>query len=203
MTTRFDEDDDPDFGPPGPEHDPDDPLLVLLSPTSTPSYLGAPPGRFEEIRRTATRRRRTRTAAGVGMVCAVAALIALPLNLLTTSDTSRSPTVPQAPPAPTSPATPPADSTPAPTPAPATPRPSPPATTGSGDPTYLNEVPTEEPPTDTPDAPSQAPADGTVTPPDESPVPTPAASTAPTPEAIVPTARTAGDAVVSDSTAAP
>ncbi|KOV86449.1 hypothetical protein ADL01_06700, partial [Streptomyces sp. NRRL WC-3618] len=84
MTTRFDEEDDPDLGPPGPDHDPDDPLLILLAPTTTPAYLGAPPGRYEEIRRTATRRRRTRAAAGVGMACAVAALIALPLTLTTT-----------------------------------------------------------------------------------------------------------------------
>lgn len=135
MTTRFDEDDDPEFGsihPTTPGHDPDDPLLVLLGPA--PAYLGAPPGRYEEIRRTAVRRRRIRTAAGVGMVCAVAGLIALPLNLMT-SHSPRSPTVPQAPPISTSPSTPPPTARPrlphrsrpmSPVPAPKPPTPPPP-----------------------------------------------------------------------------
>ncbi|MGW0827541.1 hypothetical protein [Streptomyces sp. NPDC002845] len=90
MTTRFDD------GPDGPEFDPDDPLAVILRPTS--AHLGPPPGRYEAIRRTASRRRLLRAAAtGVGMVCAVAALIALPLHL-TTPDAPASPSVPLAPP---------------------------------------------------------------------------------------------------------
>ncbi len=149
MTTRFDDDEDPEFDPPVPDHDPDDPLLVLLAPD--PAYLGAAPGRFDEIRRTATRRRRVRTAAGVGMVCAVAALVALPFTL-TSSQTPSSPTVPMAPPVPTSPATPPADHSLTPVPAPATPRPSDPATTDPGEAPSPGEAPTEAS-----DAPSQMP----------------------------------------------
>ncbi|MGW3728216.1 hypothetical protein [Streptomyces sp. NPDC000851] len=116
MTTRFDD---------GPEFDPDDPLAVLLRPPS--DHLGPPPGRYEAIRRAATRRRLLRTAAGVGVSCAVAALIALPLHLAT-PETPRSPTVPLAPPPASGPATPP-PSTPSPSrtpsarPEPATPRP--------------------------------------------------------------------------------
>ncbi|MEW2119686.1 hypothetical protein AB0945_31795 [Streptomyces sp. NPDC005474] len=193
MTTRFDEEDDPDLGPPGPDHDPDDPLLILLAPTTTPAYLGAPPGRYEEIRRTATRRRRVRTAAGVGMACVVAALIALPLTL-TTSQTPRSPTVPQAPPVSTIPPTPPTDPTLAPTtPPPATPRPSTPApqrpsTDATEDPTGPDEPPAQAPETPTEEA---------------SPVPTDGPSTAPTPARAVPSAGTGGDAGEGAATAAP
>ncbi|MFD7404459.1 hypothetical protein ACFV7R_17670 [Streptomyces sp. NPDC059866] len=116
MTTRFDD---------GPEFDPDDPLAVLLRPPS--DHLGPPPGRYEAIRRAATRRRLLCTAAGVGVSCAVAALIALPLHLAA-PETPRSPTVPLAPPPASGPATPP-PSTPSPSrppstrPEPATPRP--------------------------------------------------------------------------------
>ncbi|WP_330288897.1 hypothetical protein [Streptomyces sp. NBC_00576] len=195
MTTRFD--DDPEFDPPGPDHDPDDPLLILLAPT--PTYLGAAPGRYEEIRRTATRRRRVRTAAGVGMVCAVAALIALPLNLMTSSETPRSPTVPMAPPVPTSPATPPADRSPS----PATPQPSEPAST---DPSGASDAPDEAPveePTEELDSPSQAPTEEPGASVAATPVFSPAASTAPTPAGISPSASVAGPTATPGSTAAP
>ncbi|WP_316754407.1 hypothetical protein [Streptomyces herbicida] len=86
MTTRFDE---------GPEFDPDDPLAVILGPPA--DYLGAPPGRYEAIRRAASRRRRTRAAAGVGLSCGVAALIALQLHLASPG-APVSPAVPLAPP---------------------------------------------------------------------------------------------------------
>jgi hypothetical protein len=179
LTTRFDEDDDPEFGsidPTTPGHDPDDPLLVLLGPA--PAYLGAPPGRYEEIRRTAVRRRRIRTAAGVGMVCAVAGLIALPLNLMT-SHSPRSPTVPQAPPISTSPSTPPADRSPA----PATPQPS---DAGSTDPKTPDSSTT----------PSQTPTE-------ESPVATAAATTDPTTAEIAPAPSMARTTATPDGTVAP
>ncbi|MFI7294159.1 hypothetical protein [Streptomyces sp. NPDC050121] len=80
----------------GPDLDPDDPLTVILRPT--PGHLGPPPGRYEEIRRGAARRRVLRAAAGVGATCAVAALaVLLPLRL-TASDAPARPTVPLAPP---------------------------------------------------------------------------------------------------------
>ncbi|MCX4480533.1 hypothetical protein OOK44_29555 [Streptomyces cellulosae] len=81
----------------GPEFEPDDPLAQLLRPTS--DHLGPPPGRFETIRRRAARRRLVRTTVGAGLTCAVALLVALPLqNATTTSDRPVSPTVPLAPP---------------------------------------------------------------------------------------------------------
>ncbi|MDI9889181.1 hypothetical protein QMZ92_33820 [Streptomyces sp. HNM0645] len=138
MTTRFD--DGPDFGP-------DDPLSVILRPT--PDHLGPPPGRYEAIRRTATRRRVLRAAVGVGLASAVAALIALPLHL-TAPGTPTSPTVPLAPlPAssPTPPATP-----------PTSPHPSVPAapwTDGSRAPSGSEVRPTHEPPAEP--TPSQEP----------------------------------------------
>lgn len=79
----------------GPDFEPDDPLAVILRPTS--DYLGPPPGRYEAIRRGAARRRLLRAAVGVGSACAVAALVALPLRL-STSQAPVSPTVPLAPP---------------------------------------------------------------------------------------------------------
>ncbi|MET9552006.1 hypothetical protein [Streptomyces sp. NPDC006645] len=88
MTTRADE---------GPEFDPDDPLAVLLRPTS--DILGPPPRRYETIRRSAARRRVLRAAAGVGLSCAAVALVALPFHLATGSDGPVAPTVPLAPPA--------------------------------------------------------------------------------------------------------
>ncbi|MGA4982909.1 hypothetical protein ACPB9I_12720 [Streptomyces cellulosae] len=81
----------------GPEFEPDDPLAQLLRPTS--DHLGPPPGRFETIRRRAARRRLVRTTVGAGLTCAVALLVALPLqSATTTSDRPVSPTVPLAPP---------------------------------------------------------------------------------------------------------
>ncbi|GAX51546.1 hypothetical protein [Streptomyces olivochromogenes] len=79
----------------GPDSEPDDPLAVILRPAS--DYLGPPPGHYETIRRGAARRRLLRTAVGVGSVCAVAALVALPIRL-STSQAPTSPTVPLAPP---------------------------------------------------------------------------------------------------------
>ncbi|MFJ8023183.1 hypothetical protein [Streptomyces sp. NPDC096311] len=80
----------------GPDFEPDDPLAVILRPAS--DYLGPPPGRYEVIRRGAARRRLLRAAVGVGSVCAVAALVALPVRL-STSQAPASPAVPLAPPA--------------------------------------------------------------------------------------------------------
>ncbi|GAA1273138.1 hypothetical protein [Streptomyces javensis] len=88
----------------GPEREPDDPLAVILRPPS--DHLGPPPGRYEAIRRAATRRKLLRTAAGVGVSCAVAALIALPLRQSAPEPPAR-PTVPLAPPPATGRTTPP------------------------------------------------------------------------------------------------
>jgi hypothetical protein len=79
----------------GPDFEPDDPLAIILRPTF--DYLGPPTGRYEAIRRGAGRRRLLRTAAGVGLSCAVAVLIALPLHLATL-EAPASPAVPLAPP---------------------------------------------------------------------------------------------------------
>jgi len=96
----------------GPDFEPDDPLAIIMRPAS--DYLGPPPGRYEEIRRGAARRRLLRTVVGVGAVCAVAALVALPVRLAT-PDRPTSPTVPLAPPPASSP---PASPTPPPSPEP-------------------------------------------------------------------------------------
>ncbi|MFK4105778.1 hypothetical protein ACI2L1_38115 [Streptomyces sp. NPDC019531] len=85
----------------GPDRDPDDPLTVLLRPSA--DYLGAPPGRYEAIRRGAARRRLLRAAAGAALTVGVAALAFLPLRP-SASDSPRSPTIPMAPPEATSPA---------------------------------------------------------------------------------------------------
>ncbi|MEU0070428.1 hypothetical protein ABZ027_12920 [Streptomyces sp. NPDC006332] len=96
----------------GPEFEPDDPLAVILRPSS--DYLGPPAGRYETIRRRAGRRRLLRAAAvGVGASCAVAALVALPLHL-TAHEAPAPPTVPMAPPVRSPTTGPPASATPGP-----------------------------------------------------------------------------------------
>ena len=100
MTTHFDEGDE------GPDIDPDDPLTVILRPSSA-EYLGPPPGRYETIRRGANRRRLLRATVGAGATCAVIVLAALPFRLAH-HDSPTTPTVPLAPaPASSAPATPP------------------------------------------------------------------------------------------------
>jgi hypothetical protein len=86
----------------GPEFEPDDPLAVILRPV--PDRLGPPPGRYEEIRRGAARRRLVRAAvgAGAGLACAVAALVVLPPQSSAPGDPV-SPSVPLAPPSVSSP----------------------------------------------------------------------------------------------------
>ncbi|MFR0356890.1 hypothetical protein [Streptomyces sediminimaris] len=93
MTTHPDE---------GPDHDPGDPLAVILRPPG--EYLGAPPGRYEAIRRGAARRRLLRAAVGAAVTCGVAALAILPLRLAA-SGGAGSPAVPLAPPPASSPST--------------------------------------------------------------------------------------------------
>lgn len=112
MTTRFD--DEPEFD------GPDDPLTVVLRPPA--AYLGPPPGRYEEIRRAAGRRRLVRAAAGAGVTCAVALLVTLPTHLASPS-APVSPQVPLAPPA-VSPAKPPHRAPTSPAPRGSTPGPS-------------------------------------------------------------------------------
>ncbi|MCQ8834300.1 hypothetical protein NQU54_35920 [Streptomyces samsunensis] len=106
------------------EPSPEDPLAVILRPTS--DHLGPPPGRYEAIRRAAARRKLLRTAAGVGVSCAVAALIALPLRM-TAPETPARPTVPLAPPTtgPTAPRLPSAPTGPSVSPSPSAPSESP------------------------------------------------------------------------------
>ncbi|WP_078858319.1 hypothetical protein [Streptomyces sp. NRRL F-2799] len=86
-------DDDPDFGP-------DDPLAVILRPPS--EHLAPPPGRYEEIRRGAARRRIVRTALVTSATCAVAALLAVPFLRGAVQDPAPR-TVPLAPPPASSP----------------------------------------------------------------------------------------------------
>jgi hypothetical protein len=90
LTTHFDEGD----GEPG--RDLDDPLTVILRPSST-EYLGPPTGRYESIRRGANRRRLLRATLGAGATCAVIVLAALPFRL-SHHDSPTTPTVPLAPP---------------------------------------------------------------------------------------------------------
>ncbi|MFJ7996853.1 hypothetical protein ACIQ7D_06785 [Streptomyces sp. NPDC096310] len=102
----------------GPEFEPDDPLTVILRPST--DHLGPPPGRYEAIRRTAARRRLVRAAVGVGVSCAVVTLVVLPLRYAAET-ASTSPTAPLAPPPASSPPpapTPPAEPTSASSPGP-------------------------------------------------------------------------------------
>ncbi|WP_405974251.1 hypothetical protein OG496_39375 [Streptomyces sp. NBC_00988] len=148
MTTHFDEGDE------GPDIDPDDPLTVILRPSS--EYLGPPPGRYETIRRGANRRRLLRATVGAGATCAVIVLAALPFRLAH-HDSPTTPTVPLAPP--------PASTSPTPPPAPsATRAPSPRASETPSSPADARNpshtaVPTTEPskaPTASASAPSSA-----------------------------------------------
>jgi hypothetical protein len=171
LTTRFD--DDPEFAP-------DDPLAVILRPPA--EHLGPPSGRYEAIRRAASRRRLLRTAAGVGVTCAVAALIALPLHL-TASTTPTSPAPPLAPPPASSP-TPPAAPSAVPTPS-ASPTPTAPG--GSTRSPSTRSPSTGSPSTATP----RTDASGDTT---RRPVPTAAPSTAPASATSATSARSAPSA---------
>ncbi|MFD4562392.1 hypothetical protein ACFWP5_50225 [Streptomyces sp. NPDC058469] len=135
MTTHFDEGDE------GPDIDLDDPLTVILRPSSS-EYLGPPPGRYESIRRGANRRRLLRATIGAGATCAVIVLAALPFRLAH-HDSPTTPTVPLAPPpASSSPTAPPSSSAtraPSPTASPSSPA-------GSRNPSRT-PVPTMEPST--------------------------------------------------------
>ncbi|WP_326720388.1 hypothetical protein OHT59_13520 [Streptomyces sp. NBC_00243] len=138
----------------GPDFDPDDPLAVILRPAS--DYLGPPPGRYEAIRRGAARRRLLRAAAGIGLSCAVAAIVTLPI-VLATPEVPVSPTVPLAPPPASSP---PATTSPTPTTVPST-APTPSATPGPVDsrPTEGSRTPSSRSPSST-----QAPSAASETP---------------------------------------
>ncbi|WP_055613749.1 hypothetical protein [Streptomyces phaeochromogenes] len=152
----------------GPDLEPDDPLAVILRPAS--GYLAPPPGGYEAIRRDASRRRVLRAAAGVGLSCVAAALIALPFRLAA-SDAPVSPTVPLAPPPSSSPSTPPTPSpsssrpvTPSPSrnPSDSAPSAGPSVPNGSGattEPTGPDSAPTptQAPPSLEPSEPSTAP----------------------------------------------
>ncbi|MDX2709567.1 hypothetical protein PV350_43120, partial [Streptomyces sp. PA03-6a] len=64
----------------GPDEERDPELSALLRPGTV--LLGPPPGRFREVRRVAARRKLLRAAAGAGVSLAVAAVVAVPLHLL-------------------------------------------------------------------------------------------------------------------------
>nr|WSY51370.1 hypothetical protein OG999_15435 [Streptomyces sp. NBC_00886] len=154
MTTHFDE------GGEGPDFDPEDPLTVILRPSSS-EYLGPPPGRYETIRRGANRRRLLRSAAGAGVTCAVIVLAALPFRLAH-HDSPTTPTVPLAPPpassSPTAPPAPSATRAPSPSARPSSPE-------SSRDPSR-SAVPTTEPsraPTASASAPGSAPTSASPT----------------------------------------
>ncbi|MEV6539645.1 hypothetical protein [Streptomyces sp. NPDC051665] len=156
MTTHFDEGDE------GQDIDPDDPLTVILRPSSA-EYLGPPPGRYETIRRGANRRRLLRATVGAGATCAVIVLAALPLRLAH-HDSPTTPTVPLAPPPASSSPTPPPTSS-------ATTAPSPRASADPSSPADARNpsrtsMPTMEPskaPTASASAPSSAPASSSPT----------------------------------------
>ena len=101
----------------GPDSEPEDELTVLLRPPA--HYLGAPPGRYEAIRRGASRRHSVRTTIGAEMPCGVADPIVFPLRPTATTG-PHTPTVPMAPPPASSPVTPPSRT---PTPEPSSARP--------------------------------------------------------------------------------
>ncbi|WP_431965342.1 hypothetical protein [Actinacidiphila sp. bgisy160] len=63
-----------------PDEERDLELSALLRPGTV--LLGPPPGRFREVRRAATRRKLLRAAAGAGASLAVAAVVAVPLHLM-------------------------------------------------------------------------------------------------------------------------
>lgn len=127
----------------GHDFDPDDPLTVLLRPD--PDYLALTPGRYEQLRRGAARRRMLRVAVGVGLSGVVAALVALPLYLADPGSPA-TPVAPLAPPPAGRPSTRPTSSLP--TPAPATTRPTKDATTrATTRPTATPGVPTTAAPT--------------------------------------------------------
>jgi hypothetical protein len=88
----------------GPDFEPDEPLAVIMRPPA--KHLAPPPGRYEEIRRGAARRRILRAAVTAGATCTVAALLAIPLLRAPHQDPA-SPTVPLAPPPASSPTAPP------------------------------------------------------------------------------------------------
>ncbi|OPG06039.1 hypothetical protein B1R27_18960 [Streptomyces sp. GKU 895] len=125
----------------GPNLD-DDPIAVILRPEA--EYLGPPPGRYEAVRRGAARRKLLRAAAGVGLVCAVAALVVLPLRQAD-SGAPVAPTVPLAPPPASVPASPPASSPPSDSAVPSepagTPLPSPSAVPSGSVPTAVPSAP--------------------------------------------------------------
>ncbi|MFE2587213.1 hypothetical protein [Streptomyces sp. NPDC059378] len=120
----------------GPDFDPDDPLAVILRPA--PEYLGPPPGRYEAIRRSAGRRRLLRAAAGFGLTCAAAVLVALPLHP-STPEAPVSPVVPLAPPPAGSPSAAPEVTA---SPAPVTPHASPTARDGTSARPTTRDIPT-------------------------------------------------------------
>ncbi|MFE3828876.1 hypothetical protein [Streptomyces sp. NPDC059092] len=142
MITHSDED---------PEFEPDDPLAVILRPSS--DHLRPPPGRYEAIRRTAARRRLLRTAVGVGVSCAVVTLVVLPLRYAA----EMAPTTPTAPLAP-----PPASSPPPPAPSVAPTSPASPSPAPTSQPRSDRPVPEADPDGTTPvNGPSLAPPTAT------------------------------------------
>ncbi|MFI6703884.1 hypothetical protein ACIBJC_33940 [Streptomyces sp. NPDC050509] len=128
----------------GPEFEPDDPLAVILRPSS--DHLGPPPGRYEAIRRTAARRRLLRAAVGVGVSCAVVTLAVLPLRF-SEEVAPTSPTVPLAPPPASNPPPTPSPSTATNTPSPSasTTRPEPASPEPTAVPRSGGPVPTANP----------------------------------------------------------
>ncbi|EGX60867.1 hypothetical protein SZN_05417 [Streptomyces zinciresistens K42] len=158
MTTHRDDDLN------GPEFGPDDPLAVVLRPA--PEHLAAPPGRYEAVRRRAARRRLARTAAGAGVTCAVALLVALPL-VTRSPDGATTPAPPLAPPPASGPVT-------SPDPAPPERRSAPPRPTEAS-----------EPPVPTPSRPTVNPRQDTVRP----ARPSTSADPSTPPERSAPTAR--------------